>query len=166
MDDSFAWQRGFRRIRQLRATSQARWGDTRLSGTADRTRILSPSALSPRKFEAKEAPLRLTYGPSRACLLAGVLFYGAATSLAQTGTAPSSSTPGEAIPGTLGVSPFAGSVPGKLVPGVMPLSLRDAIDRGLKQNLGALLSNTDIRSARGQRWEQLSALLPHVTAAP
>ena len=24
----------------------------------------------------------------------------------------------------------------------------------------------DIRSARGQRWEQLSALLPHVTAAP
>jgi outer membrane protein TolC len=48
----------------------------------------------------------------------------------------------------------------------MPLSLRDSIDRGLKQNLGALLSNADIRSARGQRWEQLSALLPHVTAAP
>src|ERR1700720_838386 len=48
----------------------------------------------------------------------------------------------------------------------MPLSLRDAIDRGLKQNLGALLSNADIRLARGQRWEQLSALLPHVTAAP
>ena len=48
----------------------------------------------------------------------------------------------------------------------MPLSLQDAIDRGLKQNLGLLLSNADIRSARGQRWEQLSALLPHVTAAP
>jgi outer membrane protein TolC len=48
----------------------------------------------------------------------------------------------------------------------MPISLRDAIDRGLKQNLGALLSNADIRAARGQRWEQLSALLPHVTAAP
>jgi outer membrane protein TolC len=110
--------------------------------------------------------LRLTYGPSRACLLAGVLFYGAATSLAQTQTAPASSTPGEPIPGTLGVSPFAGSVPGKLVPGVMPLSLRDAIDRGLKQNLGVLLSNADIRLARGQRWEQLSALLPHVNAAP
>jgi len=110
--------------------------------------------------------LRLTYGPSRACLLAGVLFYGAATSLAQTETTPGSSAPGQPIPGTLGVSPFAGSVPAKLVPGVMPLSLRDAIDRGLKQNLGALLSNADIRSARGQRWEQLSALLPHVTAAP
>jgi outer membrane protein TolC len=48
----------------------------------------------------------------------------------------------------------------------MPLSLQDAIDRGLKQNLGVLLSNTDIRSARGLRWEQLSQLLPHVTAAP
>jgi len=48
----------------------------------------------------------------------------------------------------------------------MPLSLQDAIDRGLKQNLGVLLSSTDIRSARGQRWEQLSELLPHVTAAP
>jgi outer membrane protein TolC len=64
------------------------------------------------------------------------------------------------------VSTFAGSVPSKLVPGVLPLSLREAIDRGLKQNLGLLLSNADIHSARGQRWEQLSSLLPHVTAAP
>jgi outer membrane protein TolC len=127
---------------------------------------MSPSALSLRKFEIKEAPLTLTYGPGRACLLAGVILYGAATSLAQTQTTPGPSTPGEAIPGTLGVSPFSGSVPAKLVPGVLPLSLRDAIDRGLKQNLGALLSNADIRSARGQRWEQLSALLPHLTAAP
>src|SRR6202030_4008686 len=68
--------------------------------------------------------------------------------------------------GTPAGSSFAGSVPAKLVPGVIPLSLQEAIDRGLKQNLGLLLSNTDIRSARGQRWEQLSALLPHVTAAP
>jgi outer membrane protein TolC len=76
------------------------------------------------------------------------------------------STPGQAIPGTQGVSSFASSVPEKLVPGVMPISLRDAISRGLKQNLGALLSNADVKSARGQRWEQLSALLPHVTASP
>jgi outer membrane protein TolC len=57
-------------------------------------------------------------------------------------------------------------VPAELIPGVMPLSLQEAIDRGLKQNLGLLLSNADTRLARGQRWEQLSALLPHVTAAP
>jgi outer membrane protein TolC len=110
--------------------------------------------------------LRLSHVSSRAFLLAGVSVYGAATCLAQTGSTPSTSTPGQAIPGTGGVSPFAGSAPTKLVPGIMPLSLRDAIDRGLKQNLGLLLSNADIYSARGQRWEQLSALLPHVTAAP
>ena len=57
-------------------------------------------------------------------------------------------------------------MPAKLVSGVLPLSLQDAIDRGLKQNLGLLLSNTNTRAARGQRWEQLSALRPHVTAAP
>jgi len=98
-------------------------------------------------------------------LLAGVLICGAAIALAQTETTPSSS-PGQAIPGTGGTSSFAGSVPTKLVPGVLPLSLQDAISRGLKQNLGLLLSHQDVNSARGQRWEQLSALLPHVTAAP
>jgi len=110
--------------------------------------------------------LRLNHGHTRIVLVAGILLYGAATTFAQTQTTSSSSTPGQAIPGTLGVSPFSGSVPAKLVPGVLPLSLEDAIDRGLKQNLGLLLSSADIRSARGQRWEQLSALLPHVTAAP
>jgi len=110
--------------------------------------------------------LKLSFGPARTLLLAGIFLYEAATSFAQSGATTSSSTPGQAIPGTQGVSPFAGSVPAKLVPGVLLLSLREAIDRGLKQNLGALLSNAEIGSARGQRWEQLSALLPQVTAAP
>ena len=110
--------------------------------------------------------MRLTYECRRVFLLSGVLICGAAMSLAQTESTPGSSNPGQAIPGTSGVSPFAGSVPAKLVPGVVPLSLQDAISRGLKQNLGLLLSRADIRSARGQRWEQLSALLPRVTAAP
>jgi outer membrane protein TolC len=109
--------------------------------------------------------LRLNYGPARPFLLAGVLLCGEATSLAQTPATPAS-TPGQAIPGTLGVSPFAGSTPARLVPGVLPLSLQEAIDRGLKQNLGLLLSDANIRSARGQRWEQLSALLPHVAVNP
>jgi len=109
--------------------------------------------------------LRLNHGRTRTVLLVGVFLYGAAA-FAQNQTTSSSSTPGQAIPGTLGVSPFSGSVPAKLVPGILPLSLEDAIDRGLKQNLGLLLSSADIRSARGQRWEQLSELLPHVNAAP
>ena len=111
--------------------------------------------------------MRVSY-ERRVFLLAGALIFGAASSLAQTETetTPGSSFPGQAIPGTGGVNSFAGSVPAKLVPGVLPLSLQDAIDRGLKQNLGLLLSHADIRSARGQRWQQLSALLPHVTASP
>ena len=99
-------------------------------------------------------------------LLAGILLSHSPSAPAQTPTAPGSSSPGAALPGTLAGSSFAGSVPGKPVPGVLPLSLQEAIDRGLKQNLGLLLSNTDIRSARGQRWEQLSALLPHATLSP
>jgi outer membrane protein TolC len=103
---------------------------------------------------------------SYGCLLAGFFTLGSSISLAQSQTTSGPSTPGQAIPGTGGVSSFASSVPDKFVPGILPLSLRDAIDRGLKQNLGLLLSNKDIQSARGQRWEQLSALLPHVTAEP
>jgi len=61
-------------------------------------------------------------------------------------------------------SPYQGSVPGERVNGVLPLSLQDAIDRGLKQNLGALLSSEDIRSAHGERWKELSALLPTTSA--
>lgn len=61
---------------------------------------------------------------------------------------------------------FSGSVPAELVPGVLRLSLSEAIRRGLKQNLGLLLSGGDLESARGQRWKQLSALLPHISAAP
>jgi len=110
--------------------------------------------------------LRLSYGLGRGLLLAGLFFVGAAATFAQSEVTTGTSSPGQAIPGTQGVNPFSGSVPAKLVPGILPLSLQDAINRGLKQNLGLLLSNSDIRAARGQRWEQLSALLPHVTAGP
>lgn len=116
-------------------------------------------------MQREEAHVRRIHGLGRAALLAGVLLGGAAICGAQTESQPAS-TPGQPIPGTTGVSPFSGSVPAKLSPGVLPLSLQDAIDHGLKQNLGLLISNAEIRSARGQRWEQLSALLPRATAAP
>jgi hypothetical protein len=110
--------------------------------------------------------LKIRHLLARAFPLTALLVFGADRSSAQIEVAPTSSTPGQAIPGTLGVSPFSGSVPTKLVPGILPLSLQGAIDRGLKQNLGLLLSSADIGSARGQRWQQLSALLPHVSADP
>lgn len=109
--------------------------------------------------------MKLNRGCRCKYLLVGFLFCGPVITVAQTPATPAS-TPGQPIPGTQGVSPFSGSTPGKLIPGVLQLSLQEAIDRGLKQNLGLLLSGANTRSARGQRWEQLSALLPQVTAAP
>jgi len=88
-------------------------------------------------------------------------------------TAASSSTPQSTTMVTTSpqapssqTSPYNGSVPSEPVPGVLNLSLQDAIDRGLKTNLGALLASSDVQTAQGQRWQQLSALLPHVSAAP
>ena len=51
------------------------------------------------------------------------------------------------------------------MPGVVQLSLQDAIARGLKQNLGVLLAGQDVRSSRGARWQALSALLPNVNTS-
>ena len=87
-----------------------------------------------------------------------------ATSAPATGSSYSSGTSG--LAGT--ASPqgsFLGSVPGKLEPGVVQLSLQDAISRGLRQNLGLLLAGQDVRSSRGERWRQLSALLPNVNTS-
>jgi outer membrane protein TolC len=58
---------------------------------------------------------------------------------------------------------FQGSVPSGTATGTpIPLTLRDAIDRGLKTNLGLLVSDSASEIARGQRLQSLSALLPSV----
>lgn len=51
----------------------------------------------------------------------------------------------------------------KPVPGVVKLSLLDAINRGLRHNLGLLLSQEQTGNARAQRWRSLSTLLPNIT---
>jgi outer membrane protein TolC len=114
-----------------------------------------------RETGARRLPISAASFPCPLCF-AGILIFAAAASLAQNGAAPSALSQSPA--GT--ANPFSGSVPAKPVPGILPLSLTDAIDRGLQQNLGLLLSRAETRSARGVRWEQLSTLLPHVTAAP
>jgi outer membrane protein TolC len=47
----------------------------------------------------------------------------------------------------------------------LKLTLQDAIDRGLKTNLGLLVRGSDLSSARAERLRTLSALLPNVSAA-
>ena len=82
--------------------------------------------------------------------------------LAQTGGA----TPAAAsvsLPGPQ--NPFLGSAPeDKATPGVLQIDFKDAIDRGLRNNLGLLLAGDQAQTARGERWKELSELLPNVAA--
>src|SRR5580704_2562257 len=60
---------------------------------------------------------------------------------------------------------LTGSVPsGTATNEIVHLTLRDAIDRALKYNLGSIESGENTRLARGQRLVALSELLPQVSA--
>ncbi len=75
----------------------------------------------------------------------------------------SSASPTISLPGAQ--SPFTGSEPeGKATAEVLQLGLQDAIDRGLRNNLGLLLSGDQTIAARGERWKELSNLLPNISA--
>ncbi len=81
------------------------------------------------------------------------------------GTSAQSSAPSVSLPAG-SQNPFLGSVPAaKATNEIIPLSFADAINRGLRQNLGLLLSADSTLAARGQRWKELSALLPNVSAS-
>jgi outer membrane protein TolC len=75
------------------------------------------------------------------------------------GLLPSQSSPQAA-------SSFQGSVAtGEVTAQAIDLSLDEAIQRGLKTNLGIILSGTQTATMRGQRLSQLQALLPSVEAS-
>jgi outer membrane protein TolC len=70
-----------------------------------------------------------------------------------------SSTPSISLPGSQ--SPFTGSEPeGKATSDALQIGFQDAIDRGLRNNLGLLLAGDQALNARGERWKELSNLLP------
>src|ERR1700704_868811 len=76
------------------------------------------------------------------------------------GTAPSqpSTAPGQ--------NPFFNSVPeGKATGTVLQLSIKEAIERALRNNLGLLIAGDSSLAARGEKWKELSNLLPNVSAA-
>lgn len=76
---------------------------------------------------------------------------------------PSGGSGGVAVPSAQG--PFGGSVAsGKATGTVLELSFKEAIDRGLQNNLGALLQADNTINARGQKWSELSNLLPNLSA--
>jgi len=72
-------------------------------------------------------------------------------------------SPSISLPGSQ--SPFLGSEPeGKATGTVLQIDLRDAIERGLRNNLGLLIAGDQTIQARGERWKELSNLLPNVSA--
>lgn len=88
----------------------------------------------------------------------GGAFVGAAMLTAQ--TIP------QQVPG-VSTAPTAQSFQGSVASGAVSaepvnLTLDDAIARGLRANLGLILSNTQAAAARGQKLSQLQALLPSV----
>ena len=84
-------------------------------------------------------------------------------SWAQQTSIPSAPTPSITLPGTQ--SPYLGSQPeGKATSQALQIDFKDAIDRGLRNNLGLLLASDQETAARGQRWQELSALLPDLEA--
>jgi outer membrane protein TolC len=75
----------------------------------------------------------------------------------------SGTPPNISLPGTQ--SPFQGSAPeGNATSEVLQIGFNDAIDRGLRNNLGLLLAGDQAQAARGERWRQLAELLPNVGA--
>jgi outer membrane protein TolC len=73
----------------------------------------------------------------------------------------SGTPPTISLPGTQ--SPFQGSAPeGNVTSEVLQIDFNDAIDRGLRNNLGLLLAGDQAQAARGERWRQLAELLPNV----
>jgi outer membrane protein TolC len=72
-------------------------------------------------------------------------------------------TPLPAAPSMLaiGQAVVMGGVPaGQATASVLPVSLGDAIARGLQQNLGIVLGEQAVKSASGLRWQSLSGMLP------
>src|ERR1700730_3521281 len=120
---------------------------------------LNPDKASPQKKVTSLAALGL-------CLFA--LGAGQAQGQGSNGysSTGSDSTPAASIQVTpSNQSPYSGSVAqGTAKPEVVSLTFQDAIELGLKNNLGVLLQSYNTIAARGQKWKEHSELLPNVTA--
>jgi outer membrane protein TolC len=80
-----------------------------------------------------------------------------------TGPSRSAVQAGQSNVQSLSQNPYLGGVPeGRISATPVAVSLEDAVDRGLKQNLGGSLAADAVIDARGQRWQALSELLPNV----
>ena len=110
-------------------------------------------------FSKSKMP-RFSPQPNRRILFFALIFLSAAYALPAQNSTP---VPSISLPGSQ--SPFTGSEPeGKANAEVLQIGFQDAIDRGLRNNLGLLLSGDQTLTARGERWKELSNLLPNLNA--
>jgi outer membrane protein TolC len=94
------------------------------------------------------------------CLYATIIAVSVAAVWGQA-TGTNSPAPTVSLPGSQ--SPYLGSAPPeKSTNQILQIDFNMAIDLGLQYNLGLLLSVDQSESARGQRWRELSNLLPNV----
>ena len=100
---------------------------------------------------------------SRTVVFALYLLVVPTPSLLAQATGGTSSSPNISLPGQQ--SPFLGSAPeGKAIADVLNIDFKEAIDRGLRNNLGLLLASDQTETARGEKWKELSELLPNLSA--
>jgi outer membrane protein TolC len=79
---------------------------------------------------------------------------------------PSTNSTNPSASATQSQNPYLGSVPGMpLQPGVLPLSLKDAVQLALHTNLGLLDAQQQDSGDRAARLRALSTLLPHLEAS-
>lgn len=163
------------RVRKMRAMRY----ESAVNRFATNVRANESNAMSYGKSEKNSPPISITRArasrPSRTrcslkafraefcgliMVVLGLVLFAGSQLMAQT----SSGAPAAAsFPGPQ--SPFAGSAPeGKPTAEVLQIDFKDAIDRGLRNNLGLLLAEDQTEQARGERWKQLSDLLPDVSA--
>src|SRR5579862_3213947 len=77
-------------------------------------------------------------------------------------TGSSTTSPSVSLPGQ--ENPFLGSEPeGKATADVLQIDFKDAIERGLRNNLGLLLAGDQAETAHGERWKELAELLPNLS---
>src|SRR5260370_26148784 len=77
---------------------------------------------------------------------------------------PAEDTTNPSAKATQRQNPYLGSVPSKNTGARIELSLKGAIDRGLRYNLGLIEANQASADTRAERLRALSALLPQLSA--
>src|SRR5438874_2897799 len=128
-----------------------------------------PGQVAELVMQVEEMTAACLRNKSRSVLIASfcLVCAAAAAQVAQTSTyaAPAVPTPSSIqMQMQQSQDPFTGGrVTEKATPGVLQLGLLDAIERGLRNNLGLLLSGYGTESARAARLNTLSELLPNLT---